>query len=325
MNPTRLFATLTICGCQALGASEGPYDPLATGPAPKTHDLSLEGPHQRDLPLRVFLPSEISGPVILFSHGLGGSREGSNYLGRHWSARGYVTIFLQHTGSDRSILRDKSGPEAVQTLRQAANLQQYRNRIDDILMVLELLENAPGSIHPAFDGHVDATMIGVAGHSFGAKTTQAFGGEQGGGPRRPVTVKHDAVRAVLPMSPSPAKGREPNFSFGKASLPWLIMTGTEDGVPFGLTDTKPSDRLQVFPALPSGDKYELVFEGGEHHAFTEGSFFMGRPRQEHHHPAVLAISTAFWDAYLRDSEDALVWLRRNDLPVLSAEDDWRWK
>ena len=46
-------------------------------------------------------------PVILFSHGLGGNREGSKFLGEHWAARGYVAVFLQHPGSDDSVWKGK--------------------------------------------------------------------------------------------------------------------------------------------------------------------------------------------------------------------------
>jgi predicted dienelactone hydrolase len=39
-------------------------------------------------------------PVIVFSHGLGGSREGYKYLGRHWASYGYVAVHVEHLGSD---------------------------------------------------------------------------------------------------------------------------------------------------------------------------------------------------------------------------------
>ena len=44
-------------------------------------------------------------PVILFSHGLGGSRNGYKYVRACWTARGYATIFLQHPGSDESLFQ----------------------------------------------------------------------------------------------------------------------------------------------------------------------------------------------------------------------------
>jgi predicted dienelactone hydrolase len=70
------------------------YDPLATArdaPAAAPQDFTIRDPdRRRDIPVRVYLPSQPgAAPVVLVSHGLGGSRAGSAYLGRHWAARGY--------------------------------------------------------------------------------------------------------------------------------------------------------------------------------------------------------------------------------------------
>ena len=49
--------------------------------------------------IRVFVPAAGSiRLLVLFSHGLGGDRTGSAYLGEHWAARGYVVVYLQHPG-----------------------------------------------------------------------------------------------------------------------------------------------------------------------------------------------------------------------------------
>ena len=60
---------------------------------------------------------------MLFSHGLGGSREGSAFLGKHWAARGYVVVFLQHPGSDESVWKSKPFAERMPAMRQAAGLR----------------------------------------------------------------------------------------------------------------------------------------------------------------------------------------------------------
>ena len=70
-----------------------------------------------------------------------------------------------------------------------------------------------------------------------------------------------------------------------------------------------ASRLGVFPVLPPGNKYELVLEGAEHSAFGDRPLPGDKePRNPNHHRAILALSTAFWDAYLRGDAAAKAWL-----------------
>ncbi len=55
-------------------------------------------------------------PLVVFSHGIGGSRRGYSYLGRYWAGQGYASLHLQHVGSDRSAL----GRQPVRAHRPAA-------------------------------------------------------------------------------------------------------------------------------------------------------------------------------------------------------------
>jgi hypothetical protein len=116
---------------------------------------------------------------------------------------------------------------------------------------------------------------------------------------------------------------EPSVAFGSVKIPWLLMTGTLDASPIG-GDT-PETRLKVFPALPPGGKYELVLDGAEHSAFGD------RPlpgetheRNPNHRRVILALSTAFWDAYLRHDADAQKWLD-GDGPKSVMEKADRWE
>ena len=94
------------------------YDPLRLPNEREVRALELtvhDAARQRDIPLRVYLPTtngangQKAEPVVLFSHGLGGTRQGCAYLGTHWSARGYTVVFLQHAGSDDSADRRREG------------------------------------------------------------------------------------------------------------------------------------------------------------------------------------------------------------------------
>ena len=124
--------------------STTPYDPLAPLRTEKAETLDLtvrDEQRQRDIPVRIYRCGESqTAPVILFSHGLGGSRAGSAFLGEHWAARGYVAVFLQHPGSDTSVWKDKRPLERMAAMKEAANAQNFLLRAQDVTAVLDQLE-----------------------------------------------------------------------------------------------------------------------------------------------------------------------------------------
>jgi predicted dienelactone hydrolase len=167
------------------------------------------------------------------------------------------------------------------------------------------------------------TKVGMSGHSFGAMTTQAVSGQ-----KFPLNQNFtDArIKAAVIMSPSvPRRGGDPKQAFGSVKMPWLLMTGTKDTAPIGDADVQ--SRLGVYPALPPGAKYELVLDKAEHSAFTDRALpGETEARNPNHHKAILAITTAFWDTYLRGDSAAKAWL---DSPtvrtVLEKNDRWQTK
>jgi hypothetical protein len=114
-------------------------------------------------------------------------------------------------------------------------------------------------------------------------------------------------------------------SFGAVTMPWMLMTGTKDTAP--VDDTAVASRLRVFPSLPPGDKFELVLADAGHSAFSDRALPGDRaPRNPNHHRAILALSTAFWDVYLRQDEAARAWLQGpGPRSVLEDRDRWQLK
>jgi predicted dienelactone hydrolase len=321
-----LVAVLLVAAGR-LTAQVRPYDPLVAPEAPTVHalDLTITDPaRHRDIPIRVYLPAATTAaPVVLFSHGLGGSREGYAYLGLHWAARGYVAVFLQHPGSDTSVWVDKPPAERLQAMQDAASLQNFLLRVRDVPVALDQLERWNASTGHALSGRLDLKHVGMSGHSFGAVTTQAVSGQRtvtGG-----AALTDARIRAAIALSPSsPAAGGLAQ-AFGAVSMPWMLMTGTNDtGLIGGAT---PASRLAVFPALPPGNKYELVLDRAEHSAFSDRALPGDtEPRNPNHHRAILALGTAFWDAWLKDDAAAKAWLN-GDGPrtVLEVKDRWQKK
>ena len=87
-------------------------------------------------------------------------------------------------------------------------------------------------------------------------------------------------------------------------------TGTRDELPQLTPDVSAASRQQVFAHLPTGDKSQIVFDGGDH------MLFGGDTLREREDPArdqrqwrlIRAGSLAFWRAYLNADVQARGWL-----------------
>ncbi len=316
---------LLLLALAVVEACAGNYDPLAVDPAfhPAHVDLTVhDAARNRDIPVRVYLPANTAPePVVLFSHGLGGSRAGSVFLGEHWAARGYVAVFLQHPGSDDSVWKDEPVRERMRAMNQAASLDNFLLRVQDVPAVLNQFEIWNAAKTNQLAGRLDLKKVGMSGHSFGAVTTEAVSGETlpvGGQP-----FTDPRIRAAIAFSPSSPKTGGAEKAFGSVKIPWMLMTGTKDVAPIGDTDV--ASRLAVYPALHGAPKYEVVLYNAEHSAFTDRPLPGDRePRNPNHHRVILALSTAFWDAYLRGDAGALAWLNGpGPRSVMEPDDRWQ--
>lgn len=317
-----LFLVLSL---SAGNVCAGNYDPLAVDETfhPMHLDLTVHDPaRHRDIPIRVYLPTNTTPePVVLFSHGLGGTRAGSVFLGEHWAARGYVAVFLQHPGSDDSVWKDEPGQQRMRAMKQAASLNNFLLRVRDVPAVLDQLEIWNAAKTNGLAGRLDLKKVGMSGHSFGAVTTEAVSGES-----LPVGGQQftdPRIRAAIAFSPSSPRGGNAEQAFGAVKIPWMLMTGTKDVAPIGDQDV--ASRLAVYPALHGAPKYEVVLYNAEHSAFTDRALPGDRePRNPNHHRVILALSTAFWDAYLRGDAGALAWLNGpGPRSVMEPADRWQ--
>ncbi len=301
---------------------QGSYDPMKVEYfRPKIVDLIVkDNKRNRDIPIKAYLPKQ-SGPIVIFSHGLGGNREGNPFMGEHWANRGYVAVFMQHPGSDDSVWKNTPMLQRMAAMKRAASGQNFMLRTADVPAVVDQLtiwNQDKGS--PLFQ-RMDMQHIGMSGHSFGAVTTQAVSGQSYGGlGARFTDPRIDAAVAFSPDNPNPGRGKE---TFGNVKIPWLLMTGTKDTAAVGTATVE--SRLDVFPHLPSSiDRFELVLHNAEHSAFTDRALPGDREtRNPNHHRAILALSTAFWDTYLRGDRAAKAWLKGSGAKgVLEANDKW---
>jgi predicted dienelactone hydrolase len=320
-----LISSIIVFGFTTASGQDRPYAPLEVQPNWKASTVNLtvkDVSRDREIPLRVYLPATITAaPVILFSHGLGGSRQGNPYLGEHWSGRGYVVVFMQHIGSDESVWKDVPLFKRMAAMKQAANLQNTLDRLKDVVAVIDQLERWNSSQEYELNGRMDLSRLGMSGHSFGAVTTQGVSGQRTRTGSSQFT--DERIKAAVIMSPnSPKNGGEPAKLFGGVSIPWILMTGTRDVAAVGDADVE--SRLAVFPGLPAGNKYQIVLDGGEHEAFSDHALPGSKnKRNPNHHRVILALSTAFWDAYLQEDKQAKTWLDGSGpSQILDKTDRW---
>jgi len=184
-------------------------------------------------------------PVIVFSHGLGGSRAGGAEWGAHWASHGFAVIHVQHPGSDESLWKDKPVAERLAGLRSGISLQQFAARIADVKFVLDELERRRLA-------SLDLRRLGMSGHSFGAVTTLYLGGQQPAIGAVPVgDLSEKRFAAFLAFSPQAAAGSDPQVQFAGFAPPALLVTGTLDGQPLPGLGATAEQRLVPFAAMPA--------------------------------------------------------------------------
>lgn len=280
----------------------------------------------RNVAWKAYLPDASAGavPIVVWSHGLGGSRNGSESLGRHLASHGFAAFHIQHPGSDADAMR-ALGPQGVlQSFRD--NPRSVLDRFCDVPFALDqIYALANGELR----GRLDPRRAGISGHSFGALTTMTIAGQKG--QRRIVGQRFsdDRFLAAFAMSPSaPSDGSAQN-AFSDMKMPVFHLTGTQDGSPVD-NRLSPADRLIPFQVIDNVDQHLLVLNGGTHFTFSDRTQFQGSdygyPSLERHRQLVRVAAVAYWDAYLNSDEAARLWLSNGGYASLVArEGDVRYK
>jgi predicted dienelactone hydrolase len=272
----------------------------------------------RKVPVKIYYPEKGQGPfpVIVFSHGLGGSRDGYEYLGHHWASHGYVSVHVQHLGSDDAVWKGSEQP--VQDLaRAAADRGNAVERPNDVSFALDRVTALNRDATP-LKGRLDLRAIGMAGHSFGAWTTLAVAGQMLG-PRQQSSLADPRVKAAIEMSAPVPQNADLDRVYAKINMPVLHMTGTLDDSPIG--DTKAAERRVPFDHIPAPGQYLVIFQGGDHMIFAGQRRNASKGEKDpRFRDLILQGTTAFWDAYLKGDAAAKSWLSRGGYAgVLGAD------
>jgi dienelactone hydrolase len=284
---------------------------------------------KRDVPVRIYTPAPADqkaasadrDPVILFSHGLGGNRDGGKLWATHWASHGFVVVVLQHPGSDDSLWKGRAPLEVAKSLKDGMTLSNLGLRVGDVHFAIDEIVRRAAAGEEAFR-RADAKRIGMSGHSFGAQTTLAVSGQKWPGLAGQSGLDL-RINSSIAFSPNARNKVDLARQFGDITLPFFSVTGTRDGSILG-DGTRYEDRMKPFKHMPAGGKYLAVFDEGDHMVF--GGHELGARRKETARDreiqrAVKAGTLVFWNATLLGDDVAKRWLESGGFRTLLESRD----
>ena len=259
----------------------------------------------RVVPYKIYTPVASEGgamqerfPLVVWSHGLGGSREGAGFISRFIASHGYIVVHIQHDGTDSSLWEGKPGHpwDVIRSthIPRRATLQ----RLQDVPFALDQIAQLPQATRINFE------QMGMSGHSFGAMTTQVMAGQYRGHGKRRYSLFEPRFKAGILYSPGHAKA--PDLYTG-IKLPLLAMTGTDDDSP--LAEFGWEQRCEVFDLSGAHEQHLVIMQDGDHMVYNGSRGKLGvNPKRGIHEKIIRVLSLAFWEAYLKGDKDAYNWL-----------------
>jgi predicted dienelactone hydrolase len=259
---------------------------------------------QRPVPVRLYLPqTERRVPLVVFSHGIGGSRRGYSWLGTYLAAHGVASLHPQHVGSDRQVWFGNVFSIAGR-LAEAAQEKEAIARALDLRFVLDTVLDAKVSGELA--SRFDTRRIVAAGHSYGANTALLAAGARVERDGRAVDLSDSRLSAAILISAPPFYGEgDPRRIVGGVTLPTLHVTATEDVIRIPGYWSGADDRVALFDAIGSTRKWLAMYEGGSHSIFTDRGTTGGPLLNPQVKAATRSLAVAFLRGVLEGDESAL--------------------
>jgi predicted dienelactone hydrolase len=267
-----LSAMLLISSIAAALPSSEAVAQSATGIAERASirgiDLDwFDHARRREVPARLYWPADASKPVplIVFSHGLGGSRNGYTYLAARWAAHGIASLHVQHTGSDTALW--SGNPLAiVDRLQTAAGDHEAAARVGDLKFALDQILSSSSPYARA----IDSQRIVAAGHSYGANTSLLTVGARVVRDGRWLEFRDRRYRAAIAISTPQFYGEKDLAGvLAHVAVPTLHITATQDVIKIPGFYSSAGDRIAIFDAVAHPRKVLAVFRGGSHSIFTD--------------------------------------------------------
>ena len=309
--------------------------------------LQIAGEAIRDADLA---PSDTPYPLVLVSHGSGGSRYLQRWLTEHLASRGFIVMAVDHP-------RNNFADSLINRWDFTAN---YAYRPLDVLNMIDFAAEL-NDTSARFADMIDITRTAVIGHSFGGTTALQVAGarldfarladhcasapaddntcfllEDAEQTRIADLREYQRVPDEWPVLSDPriaaivlyAPWNGANLDVSGIDVPTLLMYGTAD-----TTSVPARDALAIYERLDT-PRYLTRFVLGGHNLFIDAcppnipvtddqyrscmDAVWAMPRA---HDLANHLTTAFLDAYLRDDDDARAALAPQNVDFRGVEYD----
>lgn len=300
----------------------------------KQTDVTIrDGVREKDMELRVRVPIPAAGekappegwPLVVFSHGAGGSRDAFPALLDFWASHGFASIAITHEDSIQLKRREGDAPPLRELMtdkgrRELRNSVDLGDRVADCSLVLDRLDDISAATEKAGGRafKVDRAKMAIAGHSAGAFTAQLCAGVKvraaGVGQRGLAftSVADDRFKAAIIISGQGTTSRIlGDKAWGEVKVPLFVIGGSQDSSPPGMGPETPESRRHPYEysrgVAKGGPPAYLMFIEGATHASYSGKAASGLLREKPSTDpaligdAVATGTTLFLDAKLRAS------------------------
>jgi hypothetical protein len=317
----------TPAGVPAAGAAAARFAPVPGPFGVEAMNLDwFDQDRNRPVPVRVYFPRRDPGPfpVVVFSSGLGAGRASLEFLGRHLASHGYVSVHVQHLGSDDQSLKD-SGNVRETMLKVARDPKTGITRLLDLVFALDQV-GVLATSSPVLRGRIDLEAVAVGGNNLGAWTALAaaglaFTGKDG----EESSLPDPRVKAALLFAPPPAAGpQRQKLRFEHVKVPCLHVIGAlGGGRDAGESEQQTAARRVAFERITGADQVLVTVIAAADAPRASPAGAAGHPaaaaggperaRDSALQSPLKVISAAFLDAYLRHDAAAREWLRGGGL------------
>ncbi len=245
-------------------------------------------------------------PLVVFSHGNGGSRNQNTFWCDYLASHGYIIVSADHTGNARWTIID--GKPIVFQASERNNSAKDRPR--DVSFLLDQMVLWDKGADKRFAGRIDSDHAAVTGMSFGSYTAHWAADQE---PR---------FKAVIAMSGAPP-------SHTNLTVPSLRLLGTEDRT-IGVAGNA---AIRDNHAKHTGPSFLLELKNGGHFSFTDmfkinkhfGDGVGEGKRRETNEPfeftsmeetykIINSYSVAFLGYYLKGEKEYMSFLSENHWP-----------